>query len=214
MTGQGRFGLDERIALPSSPSPLGRGREHILDIKKTYIDANSLLENSFRLGRQVLDDKFNPTHIIGIWRGGAPVGIAVQEFLEFHGQHADHIAIRTSSYEAIGKQAPRVRVYSLSYLIKTLNSDDRLLIVDDVFDTGRSIEALIDKLSSRCRKNMPQQVKVATVYFKPSRNKTQLNPDFYVEVTEDWLVFPHELKGLTPEEIAANKPAADLILGS
>ncbi len=185
-----------------------------MTIRKIYIDANSLLENSFRLGRQVLDNQFNPTHIIGIWRGGAPVGIAVQELLEFHGQHADHIAIRTSSYEAIGKQAPQVRVFSLSYLIKTLNSDDRLLIVDDVFDTGRSIEALINKLTSRCRKNMPDQVKVATVYYKPSRNKTKLTPDFYVEVTEDWLVFPHEIKGLTAQEIRENKPVASVILGS
>lgn len=184
-----------------------------MTITKTYIDANSLLADSFRLGRQVLDDGFNPTHIIGIWRGGAPVGIAVQELLEFHGQHADHIAIRTSSYEAIGKQAPRVRVFSLSYLIKTLNSNDRLLIVDDVFDTGRSIEALIKKLKDRCRKNMPDQVKVATVYFKPSRNKTKLKPDYYVGVTEDWLVFPHELKGLTAEEIRSNKQVAELILG-
>lgn len=185
-----------------------------MTIKKIYIDANSLLENSFRLGRQILDDEFNPTHMIGIWRGGAPVGIAVQELLEFHGQHADHIAIRTSSYEAINKQAPRVRVFSLSYLIKSLNCNDRLLIVDDVFDTGRSIEALIDKLTARCRKNMPDQVKVATVYYKPSRNKTKLVPDFYVEETEDWLVFPHEIKGLTIEEIRQNKPVADIILGA
>ena len=183
-----------------------------MTIQKIFIDANTLLENSYRLGRQVLDDDFRPTHLIGIWRGGAPVGIAVQELLEFHGLHADHIAIRTSSYESIDKQAPKVQVFSLSYLIKVLNSDDRLLIIDDVFDTGRSIEALIKKLANRCRKNMPDDVRIATVYFKPSRNKTKLKPDYFVEETEKWLVFPHELKGLTDEEIRQHKVPSDLIL--
>lgn len=184
-----------------------------MTIEKVFIDANTLLANSFRLAEQVRQDDFAPTHIIGIWRGGAPVGIAVQEFLEYHGHHADHIAVRTSSYEAIDQQAATVRVFSVSYLIKVLNSTDRLLLIDDVFDSGRSIAALIDKLQTRCRRNMPEQVKIATVYWKPSRNKTELKPDYYVEETEQWLVFPHELKGLTPEEIRANKVPAGLILG-
>jgi hypoxanthine phosphoribosyltransferase len=180
---------------------------------KTYVDANSLLADSFRLGRQVLESGFAPTHIVGIWRGGAPVGIAVQELLEFHGQRSDHIAIRTSSYDDIDCQDPRVRVFSLSYLIKVLNPEDRLLIVDDVFDSGRSIAALLEKLRKSCRYNMPADVRVATVYYKPSRNRTALPPDYYVTATEDWLVFPHELKGLTPEEIRRFKPDAAVILG-
>ncbi len=52
----------------------------------------------------------------------------------------------------------------------------------------------------------PENVRIATVYYKPSRNKTRLVPDFYVRATDEWLVFPHELKGLTREEILANKP--------
>jgi uncharacterized protein len=64
----------------------------------------------------------------------------------------------------------------------------------------------------RCRNNMPREVKIATVYFKPSRNRTELSPDFYVHATEDWLVFPHEICGLSREEIRAHKPGAELIL--
>ncbi len=182
-------------------------------ISKTYVDANSLLENSWRLARQVLESGYAPTHIVAIWRGGAPVGIAVQELLEYHGQRSDHIAIRTSSYEDIDRQGPHVQVFSVSYLIKVLNPEDRLLIVDDVFDSGRSIEALIGKLRKRCRNNMPLDVRVATVYYKPGRNRTAMQPDYFVTATEDWLVFPHELKGLTQEEIRAHKLAPEVILG-
>lgn len=180
---------------------------------KIYISANDLLSDSFRLGMQVANSDFTPTHIVGIWRGGAPVGIAVQEILEFHGQDTDHIAIRTSSYSGIDKQNRTVRVYALGYLIDTLNPDDNLLIVDDVFDSGRSIEAFLSELSARCRHNMPQNVRIATVYYKPSRNQTELRPDYYVHETEQWLIFPHELDGLTKAEILASKPDADIIFG-
>lgn len=184
-----------------------------MTIAKTYISANQLLEDSFRLADQVLKSGFRPTHIVGIWRGGAPIGIAVQELLEFRGVHADHIAIRTSSYSGIDKQEPEVRVYALGYLVNTVNPDDALLVVDDVFDSGRSIKAFIHELALKCRHNMPRTVKIATVYYKPKRNMTDLTPDYYLHEVDEWLVFPHELKGLTDEEIRQNKPGASLILG-
>jgi hypoxanthine phosphoribosyltransferase len=181
-------------------------------IEKTYLTADALLEDSYRLANLVLEADFRPTHIVGIWRGGAPVGIAVQELLEFNGVHSDHIAIRTSSYTGIDQQEKEVRVYALGYLVDTLGPEDRLLVIDDVFDSGRSIEAFLGELSARCRHNMPHTVGIATVYYKPGRNITALKPDFFVHETEDWLVFPHEICGLTEEEIRANKPGAALIL--
>ena len=179
---------------------------------KLYLTADRLLADSFALAAQILDASFRPTHIVGIWRGGAPVGIAVQEFLAYHGIESDHIAVRTASYTGIDQQAKEVRVYALGYLIDVLGPADRLLVIDDVFDTGRSVEAFLAELAARCRHNMPQTVRIATAYYKPSRNQTQLRPDFFVHQTEQWLVFPHELCGLTPDEIRAHKPGAEIIL--
>lgn len=183
-----------------------------VSISKVYLTADQLLEDSFRLANLVAESDFRPTHIVGIWRGGAPIGIAVQELLEYRGIDCDHIAIRTSSYTGIDQQEPEVRVYALGYLIDTLNPDDALLVIDDVFDSGRSIRAFLQELQARCRHNMPSTVKIATVYFKPARNVTDLAPDFFVHQTDDWLVFPHEINGLTDDEIRANKPGADIIL--
>lgn len=179
---------------------------------KLYLTADRLLEDSFALANQVLDSGFQPTHIVGIWRGGAPVGIAVQELLAFHGVETDHIAIRTASYSGIDQQDKEVRVYALGYLIDVLNPEDRLLVVDDVFDTGRSIEAFLGELKTRCRHNTPETIRIATAYYKPSRNQTALRPDFFVHQTEEWLVFPHEICGLSAEEIREHKPGAGLIL--
>lgn len=180
--------------------------------EKLYIGADALLADSFRLGVQVLDSGFAPTHLVGVWRGGAPVGIAVQELLAYHGVDCDHIAVRTSSYTGIGQQDPDVRVYALGYLIDTLGPEDRLLVIDDVFDSGRSIRAFLRELAARCRHNMPREVRIATVYYKPARNQTDLMPDFYIHSTDAWLVFPHEINGLTIDEIRRNKPEAPIIL--
>jgi hypoxanthine phosphoribosyltransferase len=52
-------------------------------VEKIYISAQQLLEDSFSLGKQILESNFRPNFIVGVWRGGTPVGIAVQEMLSF-----------------------------------------------------------------------------------------------------------------------------------
>jgi hypoxanthine phosphoribosyltransferase len=173
---------------------------------KVYISAQQLLEDSLEVGRQILASDFRPNFIVGVWRGGTPVGIMVQELLDFYGVETDHISIRTSSYAAINKRDSRVRVHGLNYLTNKMNSEDSLLIVDDVFDTGLSVKAIIDKLKDHCRKNLPHDLRVATAYFKPEKNRTDFEPDFFAHRTDDWLIFPHEMEGLSLSEIKANKP--------
>lgn len=174
---------------------------------KVFISAQELLEDSFQLASDIYDSGFKPHFIVGIWRGGTPVGIAVQEFLEFKGIETDHIAIRTSSYYGIDQQSKEIRVHGLHYIIENVNAGDELLIVDDVFDSGRSIKAVLDQLSEKTRKNMPETVKVACPWYKSERNATDIVPDFYIHETDSWLVFPHELDGLTEEEIKQGKPS-------
>jgi len=181
-------------------------------IEKKYISAQELLEESFKLGVKIYESGFRPQFIVGIWRGGTPVGIAVQELLDYYEVETDNIAIRTSSYTGINERSSRIRVHGLGYLVRTINSEDSLLIVDDVYDTGLSVQAVLDSLREKARKNMPHDIRIATVYYKPANNKTAKAPDFYLHETDQWLVFPHELKGLTHEEIAANKPVASKIL--
>lgn len=165
------------------------------------------------LAQQIVHSGLRPTFLVAMWRGGAPIGISVQEVLEYHGIACDHIAIRTSLYTDIAQPAPTVRVHATDYLVSRLSYEDELLIVDDVFDSGRSIEAVIGELTRRCRRNLPGKIRIATVYYKPTRNRTGLQPDFHVSRTDKWLVFPHELHGLTPEEILQHKPVDSTFFG-
>ena len=174
-------------------------------MEKLFIQADELLSDSFNLAWQVYESGYRPNYIIGVWRGGAPIGIAVQEFLDVLGVPSDHIAIRTSHYKGIDLRDSQVQVYGLNYIIKQVESEDSLLIVDDVHDTGISIQKIISDLQTACKKNTPE-IKVATPYFKPMKNKTDRKPDFYLHETEKWLVFPHELEGLSMDEIIEFKP--------
>ncbi len=182
-------------------------------MEKIYLTANQLLVDSFALAEKIYLSGFRPDFIIGVWRGGAPVGIAIQEHLDYLGVHTDHIAIRTSSYSTIGEQNKTVRVHGLDYIIDNVNAEDNVLLVDDVFDSGRSVLAIFERMKNKCRRNMPHDMRIATPWYKPSKNVTDIVPDFYLHETDKWLVFPHELIGLTSEEIAKNKPElADTIL--
>tara|TARA_B100000989_G_C19474294_1_gene442167 strand:+ start:601 stop:1230 length:630 start_codon:yes stop_codon:yes gene_type:complete len=174
--------------------------------EKVFIDADELLLDSYRLAAQVIKADFEPSFMIAIWRGGAPIGIAVQEFLQYRGIESDHIAIRTSSYHGIDDQASQVQVHGLNYLAKNVIHEDRLLIVDDVWDTGLTIEAVIKELRRRARLNTPKEIRIAVPYFKPERNKTNLKPDFFVHEVDSWLKFPHSLEGLTIEEVQSHRP--------
>lgn len=182
-------------------------------MEKTVLSAQDLLEDSVELGIKILESGFEPTMIIAIWRGGTPVGMAVQEVLSYCGVESDHIAIRTSSYMGVDQRGT-VAVHGLNYIIKKICHDDRVLIVDDVFDTGNTIVAVIDELTRRARGNTPEDIRVAMPWFKPKRNETSIVPDYYLHETAEWLVFPHELDALTPEELQASRPdIAEIVRG-
>jgi hypoxanthine phosphoribosyltransferase len=182
-------------------------------MEKRYLDEETLIQDAFRLGVKVFEDGFRPTFIVGLWRGGSSVGIYVQECLQTLGIKTDHIALRTSyqglpSYQKMVENPDEIRVHGTQYLIENLNAEDNLLIVDDAFSSGSNINAVLDRLKKHLKRNLPKDIRIATIWQKPSMNKTQLSPDYCLHETSDWLVFPYELNGLTLEEIQENKPYA------
>ena len=180
--------------------------------EKYYISPQELLNDSFRLGLEIHRSGFRPDFIVGVWRGGAPVGIAVQEILHVCGVVTDHIAIRTSSYNGIGRREACVRVHGLEYLLSQVERGHRVLLVDDVFDSGRSMEAVLRLLRRSETENSADDIRIATPWFKPGNNETALKPDFFLHETDRWLVFPHELDGLDADEITRYKPGVRRLL--
>jgi uncharacterized protein len=179
-------------------------------VSKVFLTERDHLLDGFRLGRQIFESGFRPTFIVGLWRGGSVVGIVVQECLASLGVTTDHIALRTSYdgseeyYRTIRDQGA-IRVHGRQYLLESVNVEDRLLIVDDVFSSGRHTRAVIDGLRSRLKRNMPDDVRVAVTWYRKLPG-TGSAPDYFVHSTDQWIVLPWELKGLSIDEIAEHKP--------
>ncbi len=179
-------------------------------MEKQFIREQDLLEDSYRLGVDVFNSGFRPSVVVGLWRGGSTVGIYVQECLQTLGVDTRHIAVRTSyegpsSYQRMHSSGADIGVHGLRYLYQTLDYEDRLLIVDDVYSTGRNIEAVISKLRRKTRLNMASDTRVATIWRRSNRDDAIGKPDYHLHDTDRWLVLPYELSDLSTEEIAANK---------
>lgn len=188
-------------------------------MEKTFISEDALIQDSFRLGVEIFNSGYRPDFVVGIWRGGSTVGIYVQECLQYLGVETDHISIRTSyqgqpGYQQMIDSEQGIKVHGLQYLLENLNQDDKLLIVDDVYSSGLSIKAVLDQLSSRAKRNMPKDFKVAVPWFKPANNRTDRVPDYFINTSDKWLILPYEMVGLTHQEIIDNKPGLKAVMDS
>src|SRR5210317_1664261 len=174
-------------------------------MNERFIAADDLLEDSFRLAASIYEAGFKPDFLVGLWRGGSAVGIAVQEGLDYFGVKTDHIAIRTSytgarSYSQMVDKGDNIRVHGLQYLLENLCSHHSMLIVDDVYSTGSSVNAVIEQLARKTRRNLPKDIRVASVWYRPTPRTLRI-PDYYVHETDDWLVLPYELSGQSLDEL-------------
>jgi len=178
-------------------------------MKKRFVGADDLLLDAFRLAGKVHESGFRPDFLVGLWRGGSAVGIAVQEGLDHFGVRTDHIAIRTSyrgqdRYPEMIDRADSIRAHGLRYLHERVSAHHSLLIVDDVYSTGSSVNAVITQLARKTRRNLPGDIRIATVWYRPTE-RTIRPPEYFIHRTADWLVLPYELSGLSLREIRENK---------
>ncbi len=169
--------------------------------KLLHIDPDEFLVDSFRLGREVYLTGFRPRHAISIWRGGTPVGLGVDAFFRSRGVLINHTTIATDSYVGIAQQA-EVTVKNLEHLVQIVCSEDSLLIIDDVYESGNTIRGIVELLRSRARANTPQEIVVATIHEKPERRAYSGLPVISLEkVDQDiWIDYPHELADLVAPE--------------
>lgn len=176
-----------------------------MELNKRYITPEILTEMSFKLGAMVYMDGFVPDYIIALWRGGTPIGCHVHELFEYKGIFVDHIAIRTSSYVGMDNSGG-VAVHAMKYVTKNLKPGAKILIVDDVFESGKTVMAVLEKITRESGISFGDlQIRVATLFYKPKGNKTYIKPSYYLEETDRWLVFPHEVEGMDLEEIRQSK---------
>ncbi len=174
---------------------------------KEFVSADQLVRDAFALGRHVYDAGYAPEWLLALWRGGTPVGVAVHEFLAYKGLRLDHAVVKVSSYSDIGR-AGEPRVEHGESLLAAIRPGQKVLLVDDIFDTGGTLRRMREWLAPRTT-----HVKSAALYYNPGHATAVPPPDFYVRRTDAWIVFPHELVGLSLDEIRRKDPFVHGLLG-
>jgi uncharacterized protein len=167
---------------------------------KEYVTANQLVRESFELARRIYDSGFRPEALLVLWRGGTPVGIAIHEFLLFMGVETYHLAVKAESYTGIGERV-EPRIENFEAFMGNLRPGAGVLVVDDIFDSGKTVDKVRSLLAPKTT-----NVRIATLYYKPGAAVVPLVPDYYMRSTDRWVVFPHELVGLTDDEIRTKDP--------
>ena len=168
---------------------------------RLIIDPETYLVDCFRLARQIWEDGYRPDFLVGLWRGGAPPGIVVQEYFRWKGHDLYHTAIRTQSLEGL-RYGDGYDIKGLEHVLEIIEAEHRLLLVDDFFETGRTIYEVVRHLRRKARRNSPE-VRVAVVYCRPRRRRYQVGPNYYVREVESRPLLPDRLTELTEDELRA-----------
>lgn len=159
---------------------------------KEFISPAAMSMDSFRMAKKIYDSGYRPDLMLVLWRGGAPVGMAVHEFFRYKGIELRHVIVKAESYTAIEeRKSPRVEL--TDDVLALVGKNMKVLVVDDILDTGATIRKIRSLLLNRTG-----NVKVATLYVKKD---CCLEPEYFLREVKEWVVFPHEIAGLSPEEI-------------
>ena len=182
---------------------------------KEFLDFTVVRNNALKLASKIHHDGFIPDVIYVSLRGGAYLGNVISEYFKVirRGQRpVFYAAVVARSYSDIHTHE-RVMVDGWTYSPEYLRSGDRVLLVDDIFDSGRTINHLV---SIFLEKGIPREdIKIAVHDYKIrsfAEEEMPIHPDYWCRRhvidapgDDNWIHYlSHELVGLTSDEIAAH----------
>ena len=133
---------------------------------------------------------FKPDLIVGICRGGWIPARVLSDLLG----NPNLANVRVESYIGIGKTKEPTLTQGVSAEVK----GKKVLAVDEVADSGKSLKLVISHLRDRGA----FEIKIATLYFKP---QSVVKPDFYEKETKNWIIFPWDTKEVLQEIYRTHK---------
>jgi hypoxanthine phosphoribosyltransferase len=181
-------------------------------MKKEFLPYDVVRDNALKLARAIYHSGFVPDVIYVSLRGGAYLGNVISEYFKIvrrRGRPVYYAAVVARSYTGV-REAEQIKVEGWTYAPEYLRIGDKVLLVDDIFDSGRTINHLAGIILD---KGIPREdLKVAVhdyKYFYDKPDQLPIQPDFWcrkheasVKDEDAWIHYmSHELVGLTPEEL-------------
>lgn len=187
---------------------------------KEFVSYDTIRNNALKLACRIYKDGFVPDIIYVSLRGGAYMGNVISEFFKFvrtDERPVFYAAVVARSYTGISTQEA-VRIDGWTYNPDFLRGGDKVLLVDDVYDSGRTINYLTKEIMGRGVAR--SHIKIAVHDYKVRTylgEELPVKPDYWcrkIEVNdpadETWIHYmSHELVGLTREEAAEHYLAQD-----
>jgi hypothetical protein len=170
--------------------------ESISYLHLSWDDVDKLL---WRAASQIMKDKFYPNLIIAVGRGGFDPARILCDQLSVRRL----TCIQLESYSGIAE-------YSEPKIVIPLNIDvkkSKVLLTDDVSDSGRSLWKAREYILSQ----NPEELRVITLHVKPW---TMYKPDYWVEETDKWIVYPWEINEIIKElseKLGKNKTKNEVV---
>jgi hypoxanthine phosphoribosyltransferase len=155
------------------------------NIQFRFVSWDELESYCDKIYSNMLRDNYSPDCIIALLRGGV---VPARIFSDHFNILLDFFALDVKMYDGINQRMEKAKIRAFDGDVK-----GRALVCDDIMDSGRTMEAVLEYLKGK-------DVTTATVFWKEN-SKTK--PDYYAEIAKEneWIVFPFEVAEFNREKI-------------
>jgi len=184
-------------------------------MKKEFLQFDTERDNALKMAHRIYSEGFIPDVIYVSLRGGAYLGNIISEYFKIvhkSKRPVYYAAVVARSYTDVA-QSDKVKVDGWTYSPDYLRVGDKVLLVDDIFDSGRTINHLAHIIID---KGIPRKdLKIAVhdyKYFADKPEQLQFQPDYWcrkhdlsIHDEDCWIHYmSHELMGLAEPELEEN----------
>ena len=178
---------------------------------KEFLDFYTVRNNALLMADRILNEGFIPDIVYMLLRGGSGIGNVFIEFFRLSGCPVKTAAAVAESYAGVRQPEAALRLSGWTCAPASLKRGSRVLLVDDIFDSGRTINCVADEIvkAGISRENLKIAVHDYKIkHFDPLQKTLEFHPDYYArqfeifnEADDVWIHYlSHELEGLTKEE--------------
>lgn len=190
---------------------------------KEFLTYDTVRNDALKLAHKIFYTPFFPDVIYASLRGGAYMANIISEYFKIASKKYNHhpvlyAGVVARSYSDIA-QHTKVYIDGWTYPPENLRPGDKILLIDDIFDSGLTINTLVKTLMNS--RGIPRDdIKVVVhdyKYFTYQKEQLSIQPDFYcrkfeINTPEEnrWIHYmSHELVGLTENELEQNYYSKD-----
>jgi len=189
-------------------------------MKKEFLSYKTVRNNALKIAHRISNDGFIPDVIYVSLRGGVYLGNVISEYFKIIQRRIRPVyyaAVVARSYTGV-RESAEVKVEGWTYLPDALRTGDKVLLVDDIYDSGRTMNHLANLIME---KGIPRKDLKVVVhdykYFTDAKERFPVQPDYWcrkheqsIKDEDTWIHYSsHELIGLSQEELEKHYYASD-----